>query len=325
MADTYSFEERGIRPQIGTVIGVQYTANATIAPNLIVAADSSGDVGPATASSLRAVGVVGDIPAAAQYDPVTVLNGTVRFVADGGGIVAGYPLKCGTAGKACVLIDSGLTASTIDTSSAGIAFTNQPANDTVTIVSAGAGDTTQSITIYGTTTATDTVVVETVALNGAAPVDTVKADWGQILGYTLDAACAGIVTLTEKSGGLTISTIAAGLLTKAMDAVTGTSLATYNVAPIIAGVGGATTKQVGLIGTNAAGSTIYDSQALNGTADVTMNSAFRTVTYFLTGDVEATRTVALKLGAEEDDDVKIGRAMESQSVDGDTFWGHFVP
>lgn len=325
MSNTYTFEERGVRPQLGTAGGVTYTANAAIGPNIIVAADSSGNVGPATASSLRAVGVSGDIPAAAQYDPVTVLTGTVRFIADGGGIVAGYPLKCGTAGKATVLIDSTLAASTIDTSSAGIAFTNQPANDTVTIVSAGAGDTTQSITIYGTTNGADTVVVETVALNGAAPVDTLKADWGVILGYSLDAACAGIVTLTEKSGGLTISTIAAGLLTKAMDAVTGTSVATYNVAPIVAGVGGATTKQIGLIGTNAAGTTIYDSQALNGTADVTMNSAFRTVTYFLTGDVEATRTVALKVGAEEDDDAKIGRAMETQATDGDTFWGHFVP
>lgn len=325
MADTYSFEERGIRPQIGTVIGVTYTANATIAPNLIVAADSSGNVGPATASSLRAVGVVGDIPAAAQYDPVTVLNGTVRYIADGGGIVAGYPLKCGTAGKATVLIDSSLTASTLDTSSAGIGFTNQPSNDGVTVVSAGAGDTTQTITIIGTTTGTDTVVTEDIALNGAAPVNSVKVDWGQILGYSLDAACAGIVTVSETSGGLTISTIAAGLLTKGMDAVTGTSIATFNVAPIIAGVGGATTKQLGLIGTDAAGATIYDSQALNGTADVTMNTSFRTVTYFLTGDVEATRTVALKLGAEEDDDAKIGRAMESQSVDGDLFWGHFVP
>jgi len=323
MADTYTFAERGVSLELGSTTATQYTCNATVAPNLIVIADANGDVGPCTASSLRAVGVSPDGPSLAQYDPINVITGKAIFTADGGGVVAGYPLKCGTAGKACVLIDSTLAGSTLDTSSAGIGFTNQPANDTVTIVSAGAGDTTQSITIYGTTNGTDTVVVETVALNGAAPVDTVKADWGVILGYSLDAACAGIVTLTEKSGGLTISTIAAGLLTKGMDAVTGTSVATFNVAPIVAGVGGATTKQVGLIGTNAAGATIYDSQALNGTADVTMNSAFRTVTYFLTGDVEATRTVALKLGAEEDDDAQIGWAMETQATDGDTFWGMF--
>ena len=322
MADAYTFLERGVSLQSGVTTATQYTCNATVAPNLIVIADSSGDVGPATASSLRAVGVSPDGPSKAQYDPIDIVTGKAIFIADGGGVVAGYPLKCGTAGKACVLIDSTLAGATLDTSSAGIAFTNQPSNDTVTIVSAGAGDTTQSITIYGTTTATDTVVVETVALDGATPVDTVKTDWGQILGYSLDAACAGTVTLTEKSGGLTISTCAAGTLSKGLDAVTGTSIATFNVAPVIV-CSGSGTKQVGLIGTNAAGTTIYDSQALNGTTDVIMNSAFRTVTYILTGDLEATRTVTLKLGAEEDDDAQIGWAMETQATDGDTFWGMF--
>lgn len=322
MADAYTFLERGVSLELGSTTATQYTCNATVAPNLIVIADSSGNVGPCTASSLRAVGVSPDGPSLAQYDPINVITGKAIFIADGGGVVAGYPLKCGTAGKACVLIDSTLAGSTLDTSSAGIAFTNQPANDTVTVVSAGAGDTTQTITIIGTTNGADTVVVEEVALNGAVPVDTVKADWGVILAVIKDVATAGTVTITEKSGGLTITTLPAATLSKGMDAVTGTSVATYNVKPVIK-CSGASTKQIGLIGTDAAGATIYDSQALNGTTDVTMNTSFRTVTYQLTGDLEATRTSILMLGAEEDDDAQIGWAMETQATDGDTFWGMF--
>ena len=322
MADAYTFLERGVSLELGSTTATQYTCNATVAPNLIVIADSSGNVGPCTASSLRAVGVSPDGPSLAQYDPINVITGKAIFIADGGGVVAGYPLKCGTAGKACVLIDSTLAGSTLDTSSAGIAFTNQPNNDGVTVVSAGAGDTTQTVTIIGTTTATDTVVVEEIELNGATPVNSVKTDWGVILAWSLDASAAGTVTLSETSGGATISTMTTGVLSKGMDAVTGSSVATYNVKPVIK-CSGSGTKQIGLIGTDATGATIYDSQALNGTTDVTMNTSFRTVTYQLTGDLEATRTSILMLGAEEDDDAQIGWAMETQATDGDTFWGMF--
>lgn len=170
----------------------------------------------------------------------------------------------------------------------GLAFTNQPANDGVEIVSASAADTTQSITLYGTTNGSDTVVAETVALNGTTVVSTVKTDWGVILGYTLSASCAGTVTVREASGNATISTITAGLTSRGVETVVLTS--GYNVPPVLA-ASGATTKQIGLIGTNSAGTTIYDSQALTGTTPVAMNSSFATVTKILTGDLENTLTV----------------------------------
>lgn len=187
---------------------------------------------------------------------------------------------------------SGVSYETIHTTGNGLAFTNQPANDGVEIVSSDAADTTQSATVYGTTQGTDTVVVETIALNGTTAVSTVKVDWGVILGVELSASCAGTVTFREASGNATITTVTTGNLTKGIETVASATQAASNVTPM-AVASGATTKQVGLAGTNAAGTVIYDSQALNGATAVAMNSAFKTVTKVFTGDVESNRTVTI--------------------------------
>lgn len=195
---------------------------------------------------------------------------------------------------------SGLAHETIHTTAVGLAFTNQPANDGVEIVSSNAGDTTQSATVYGTTTGTDTVVAETVALNGTTAVSTTKVDWGVILGVELSASCAGTVTFREASGNATITTITTGNLTKGIETTAAgatTNINAYNVAPVVA-ASGATTKQIGLEGTNAAGTTIRDSQALAGATITAMNSAFATVTKVFTGDVENTVTVTVSNSAD---------------------------
>jgi hypothetical protein len=204
-------------------------------------------------------------------------------------------IRQGSAWKRVMITGSaGITGTTpyetILTTGVGLAFTNQPANDGVEIVSASAADTTQSITLYGTTNGSDTVVAETVALNGTTVVSTVKTDWGVILGYTLSASCAGTVTVREASGNATISTITTGLTSKGVETVVLT--AAYGVPPIVV-ASGSTSKQIGLIGTNAAGATIYDSQALTGSTAAAMNSSFVTVTNVLTGDLEGTLTVTV--------------------------------
>jgi len=183
---------------------------------------------------------------------------------------------------------TGPTAST-DTTVAGSDFANQPANDGVTVVSDNAGDTTQTVTIIGTTNGTDTVVVETIALNGVVAVNSVKVDWGIILAVKLSAACAGTVTVSETSGGLAITTIAAAATSKGVD--TG-SISCWNRIPYVV-ASGASTKQIGLKGTDSAGATIYDSQALTGATSLLMNSAFVTVTEYYVGDLESTRTATI--------------------------------
>jgi len=175
------------------------------------------------------------------------------------------------------------------TTAVGSAFGNQPANDGVEILSSNAADTTQSATVIGTTNGTDTVVVETVALTGTTPVSTVKVDWGIILAVKLSASCAGTITFREASADATITTITTTNLSKGVNTVAAADQPAYNrTVSLVAS--GASTKQIGLQGTNSAGTTIYDSQALNGATAVLSNSQFLTVTEIYTGDLEGTRT-----------------------------------
>lgn len=176
------------------------------------------------------------------------------------------------------------------TTAVGSAFTNQPSNDIVEVVSANAGDTTQTVTIIGTTTATNTVVVETVTLNGTTAVPTVKTDWGLILAVKKSAATLGTVTVRKKTGAATITAgLTAAVLSVGVNTVSAANQLAYN-RTLSTVSDGATTKQIGFQGTNTSDAVIYDSKPLNGTTAVLSNSSFRTVTEIYTGDVEVART-----------------------------------
>ena len=272
---------------------------------------SGNNVQQASAGSFAIAGFSKDHIASGVYGDVYIGPGVLVTEVP---VTAGQLVKAGAAGKLQLLITSDLAGDTLDTSSVGLAFTNQPANDGIEVISDNAGDTTQTFTIYGTTTGTDTVVVETGTLNGTSQVATTKVDWGVVLGITLSAAAAGTVTFREASANQTIKAFTAGQVSHGLDAVAAATYA-YNVAPTVQS-DGATTKQVGLIGTNSAGTTIYDSQALNGTTAETMNSAFNTITYILTGDVESSRVVVLKIGAVEAEGLAAGRVLETQATAG---------
>jgi hypothetical protein len=178
--------------------------------------------------------------------------------------------------------DDAGAASTITGATAETAGT-QTSNEKVEIISDAAGDTTQKITIVGITTATDTVVVEEMTLNGTTQVDSVKADWGVILAAwvssgTLSAGSA--VTIREASGNATITTLTPAATTHGVYTVTSTDFGN-RLANLVAGA--ASTKQVGFKGTNTADEVIYDSQALNGTTVESTNKVFKTITeiYYL--------------------------------------------
>jgi len=176
---------------------------------------------------------------------------------------------------------------------AGSAFTNQPSNDGVEIVSDSTADTTQTATVIGTTTGTDTLVSEDVVLTGTTAVPTVKVDWGVILAVKLSASCAGTVTFREASGNATIVTLATTVLSAGVNTATNTTAFNKVLSAVASG---ATTKQIGWKGTNAAGTVIYDSQALAGTTAVLSNSVFQTLTEVYSGDIEASRTTTTSAG-----------------------------
>lgn len=181
--------------------------------------------------------------------------------------------------------------SAIGSAMTGLAFTNQPANDGVELVSDDITDTTQSATVYYTRNgAGDTVSSETVALNGTTQVALTDTDVALVLGVELDAVCAGTVTVREASGNATITTITTGNLESGVTTLTDTDAGSSFVQLVASGT---STKQIGLVGTAPDGTALLDSQALTGTTPVLSNSKFATVTKVLHGDLEATRTVSL--------------------------------
>jgi hypothetical protein len=204
----------------------------------------------------------------------------------GGSIVADKDYDTGGTGATFDLIayDSIGTAQTLTGATADV-HGNQPANDGVEVISDAAGDTTQTITIVGTTQGTDTVVVETITLNGTTQVATSKTDWGFILASWVASGTltsASTVTIREASANQTITTLTPAATSRGKQAVTDTTFGGRLIDLVAAG---ASTKVVGIKGTNVAGETIYDAQALNGTTKVSSNLVFATVTELYFGDV----------------------------------------
>jgi len=190
---------------------------------------------------------------------------------------------------------------------AGGNFANQPAGDTVQVLSSEAADK-QVVTIYYTKTgATATVSSETLTLNGVTPVDSSIATIQNVLGVVISAAHAGTVTVQKKSGGAGIVTIASGTLSAGVHATTAAEA--YGAIPTIKG-SGAGTKKFGVIGTGVDGLPLTFVGALNGTSDVNIGTApFNTVDVVLIGDVES--TVNATVETKDADTNTLGIALES--------------
>lgn len=294
---------------------------STINPYRLVSLNTSGTLQQAAAGDLGVLGV---------NDERTIAAGV--FMSPHRGATLGWSddvltptqfFKAGDSGRVIGFLDASRAGATMLTTGNGLAFTNQPANDGVEIVSSNAADTTQTITIIGTTNGANTVVVESKALNGTTVVSTTKTDWGVILAVKLSASCAGTVTVREASADQTITTLTTGVLTKGVESVLAANQQAYNVKPTFV-ASGTTTKQIGLGGTDSTGAQIYDSAPANNTTAVTANVSFKRVTEVYTGDLESNRTVTLKTGAAEAQELKLGMVTtattgQNQAV-GIDFW-----
>ena len=241
-----------------------------------------------------------DSPDASIYSNTNTTEATIAgagAILSAGGIYAAKKIISNTGTVALggnSLVQSIVGNATVtNATAAGSAFTNQPSNDGLEIGSDSALDVTQSATVIGTTTGTDTVVVETIALTVTTFVSTVKTDWGVILAVKLDAASVGAVTFLEASGNAEVVTLAAATTSAGVNTATNTT-AFNKVLSVVAD--DATTKQIGWKGTNASGTVIYDSQALAGATAVLSNSVFQTVTEIYSGDIEAARTTTTSQG-----------------------------
>jgi hypothetical protein len=303
----------GTRPAASTVLGhrlLQFAAN--------------GKVEHAAVNSTSVIGANREHNDYSTNELVPLAQDRATLVADQ--IIAdGQWIKSAGSGRVCPAITSSLAGTLLKDDATGAAFTNQPANDGIEMVSSSASDTAITVTIYYTRTALgDTVFKETKTLNGVTQVSFTNTDIDLLLGCSKSGNTVGTITLREASANATITTMAPTVNTSGMLATT-TSRA-YNGKPT-AVASGTSTKQVGLIGTDSTGAELLDSQALTNTTAVTFNSAFNTVTFVLVGDIEATRTVDIAIGAQDTGDVICGRALESAAAQGslvDCYLAQFV-
>jgi hypothetical protein len=304
--------ERGSSQVTDAADNFRETAGGAILANRLVVIASDGDVEQATFNSTAVVGVNRQEVAVAAGDQVRVGYGRCVVVADQA-ITAGQPLKAASGGRVMPFADSELTGDTIE-DNVGLGFANQPANDGVEVVSASAADDpTFTVTAWYTRDSLgDTVYTETIALNGTTQVVFTHTDIALVLAVEKSAATTGTITFREASANATIITLPAATLSSGKITVTAAQVNAYNTAPTAVG-DAATTKQVGLIGTDEDGATLLDSQALAGTTAVTFNDTFKTVTFLLLGDLETARTVTVKVGTDAAN-LRVGRALEAATA-----------
>jgi hypothetical protein len=243
------------------------------------------------------ISVNGDAGDSATHELTSVLYNGEAEVTAGTYIKKGDLIKAGPLGLAVPALTSNYAGDNFASAITGLAFGNQPTNDGVEVVSSSAADTT-SVTIYGTTTGTLTVVSETVVLTGTTAVSTEKTDWGVVLGFEIPRGkplAAGTITVREASGNATISTLTAGNRQKGVQNVAATSVRNAYGHPFVAIASGATTKTVGVVGVDPTGDVAKAAVALAGTAGVRAIGNFGLITKLLFGDVEADRTVTFKV------------------------------
>ncbi|MFA5801199.1 MAG: hypothetical protein WC911_01850 [Thermoleophilia bacterium] len=297
------------------------TADGAIAVARFVEIDAGGNTVAGSIGSDSVVGAGLNAAPVVGTDPIVVGIGKRSLVA-ADAILAGQELKCAEDGMAisAVTSNNGLASATIG-GGTGIEYTNQPANDQLTIESSDAADTAVPITIIGTTFGGVVVSEEiksTDGANGTTPVDSVKNNWGLILAFKKPVT-AGTITVKEKSGGLTIRVIPALSTTDAVIAVAAGNQQAYNNKPEFAADAG-TTKVIGFKRIATTGTTeTYEAATLNGTAKQKPATASRRVTELYVGDLEAARTLTVTTTATADaQEIRTGRAYSAAAARGDT-------
>jgi hypothetical protein len=318
------FYRRGGRAW-GEVLGITETADGTIPSNRLVEINASGEhvVGTAASHTIVGVNMAAAAVAATQEFP---LGWGVCSVVSATPILAGTVLKGADNGRVTRLADADTVSGTIMAVAAGGGFANQPANDGVEVVSSSAADTTRTATIIGTTNGGVVVVVETVTLNGVTFVPTVKVDWGLVLAVKLSAACVGTITVREASHDAAIITLAPGVLSAGVTAVTATTQGAYNTIPSVV-ADGASTKVAGMKYTQNNGTTVaYQAVAQNGATAAPFATAALLVTEVYTGDVAGATASTFAVSATEEDEFhKVGKALTTATAAGQTITALIQP
>ena len=167
-------------------------------------------------------------------------------------------------------------------------ITAQPAAaSTIDVVSAGAGDTSQQVIVYGLNTAGTAPVSETYNLNGVVQ-QTGSVSMSKVLGARVIGTTAGIVTVTDDDPA-TMLTIAAGANTESGLVLCDDMYVGNGTVDSIAD--GATVKDLVLVGLSKTGAAQLEQITLTGAVTVSGVSEWSEIQFIAMGDVEVARTV----------------------------------
>lgn len=313
MLKKYNIKNIALREAIASKALVRVEADDSIGINCLVEKNAtSGDIQASEADSVRVLGA-NQVMARAAGEMFDVEVGLVNVVA-GTTLVAGQLAKAGTGGKAIGFIDAGLKGAVIG-SSLGAAFTNQPADDKVDVVSASKLDVTQKVTIHGTAVSTGAYLTETLTLTGDTKVTT-TANFATVAGVELDEACVGAVTVSENSASATIVEIAAGELSAGVAYITD-GYAYSKKASVVASEA---CTDVVLVAHKAVdgGDEIVLPTTLTGATGIGLGSASFEITKLMVGNINDDITVSATVNGTEDDlKLAIGKVVEGADA-GDT-------
>lgn len=289
-----------------------------VAARRLVSVNASGAFVQAGVDATNVVGINSENTTVEAGDPLLVQYGGRAIGIAVDDVDEGTDLKSCYGGRVGQMVTSTLAGTTIDTWSAGGNFGNQPANDGVEAVSDDNTDEMDLTVWYTRTGQGDTLYSETIALTGTTPAALTDTDIALVLGAELSDNGAGTVTIREASGDATITTIDSTAATQAgVVDVPDADQRAFGVEPT-AVAGGASTKQIGFVGTDPDdGTEQLDSQALNGTNAVTANARFLRVTKLLVGDVATGTTGTVAVGAEESRLRRVGRSVGAATALGD--------
>lgn len=164
-----------------------------------------------------------------------------------------------------------------------------PAPGTLDYASSNAGDTTQTVTVYGLD-GSNNVISETKTLNGTTTVHG-AVSFTKVIAAVVSAAHAGTVTVKDTVIPTTLFSIATGTLTKgylAENLAIGGGHVTVSIDTNVAG------KALIVLGTDADGDPVSEYFSMTAAATPIEGAVdFETVTALLLGDIAAARTVSV--------------------------------
>jgi len=272
-----------------------YTAAADIADDLIARPDGSSGVIVGTEDCLIAgVNNTGATIASAGTGILSKGKCTVKAGEDD--LAGGIEIVCGPAGKvvdyksALVPLMSAVQGAADDDFTIGVLS----GAEKIKLVSSEAADT-MNIDVYGYTGSV--VTKETIALTGVSGVETIKADWDEILAVYVSSNMAGNLTISDPSDNAikVLTTPTQGwygaIATDDSDDADGHLV---YVDPT-----GANTGKVALLGTDGDDAVKYELMTMGGAGvDVYNTEGFKTITHLLIGaDDIATETYAISIAA----------------------------